>query len=186
MPKAQLVITAVMLEGCSKRRWHETTTSPDNGYNSWSDATRPRVRRHSSRAHGAHTNARAVGPELEDRNVRLRKTLSRRGLDAGARYHRRPPGGRPVGYESACGLDDLTDPDRRSFVTPQPHNRLRSSWKRFCAELPNHCWQADVTHWHLADGGGVEILNILYDHSPLPIASLARAQYRRPRPAACS
>ena len=84
MSKARLVITAVMLEGRSKRRWHETTTSPDNGYNSWSDATRPRVRRHSSRAHGAHTNARAVGPELEDRNVRLRKTLSRRGLDAGA------------------------------------------------------------------------------------------------------
>jgi hypothetical protein len=50
----------------------------------------------------------------------------------------------------------------------------RSSWKRFCAELPNHCWQADVTHWHLAHGGGVEILNILDDHSRLAIASLAR------------
>jgi hypothetical protein len=36
------------------------------------------------RSRRPHTNARAVGPELEDRIVRLRKTLSRRGLDAGA------------------------------------------------------------------------------------------------------
>jgi hypothetical protein len=43
---------------------------------------------------------------------------------------------------------------RRGFVTPQPHKRPRSSWKRFCAELPNPCWQADVTHWHL-DAAGV-------------------------------
>jgi transposase-like protein len=36
------------------------------------------------RSRRPHTNASAVGPELEDRVVRLRKTLSRRGLDAGA------------------------------------------------------------------------------------------------------
>ena len=39
----------------AKARWHETTTSPGNGYSSWSAATRPRVRLHSSRAHGAPT-----------------------------------------------------------------------------------------------------------------------------------
>ncbi|BBY41099.1 hypothetical protein MMAN_52330 [Mycobacterium mantenii] len=64
---------------------------------------------------------------------------------------------------------------RRGFVTPQPHKRPRSSWKRFCADLPNQCWQADVTDWHLAHGGGVEILNIIDDHSRLAIASLAAA-----------
>jgi transposase InsO family protein len=63
---------------------------------------------------------------------------------------------------------------RHGLITPQPHIRPRSAWKRFCAELPNQCWQADVTHWHLAHGGGVEILNILDDHSRLTIASLAR------------
>jgi hypothetical protein len=52
---------------------------------------------------------------------------------------------------------------RRGFVTPQPHKRPRSSWKHFCAQLPNQCRQADVTHWHLAAGGGVEILNIIDD-----------------------
>ena len=40
--------------------------------------------------------------------------------------------------------------------------------------MPNQCWQADVTHWHLADGGGVEILNLLDGHSRLAIARLAR------------
>jgi transposase len=36
--------------------------------------------------------------------------------------------------------------DRRGFITPQPHKRPRSSWKRFQADLPNEVWQADITH----------------------------------------
>ena len=63
---------------------------------------------------------------------------------------------------------------RRGFVTPQPQKRPRSSWKRFCAEQPNQRWQADITHWRLADGSEVEILNILDDHSRVCIASVAR------------
>ncbi len=62
---------------------------------------------------------------------------------------------------------------RRGFVTPQPHKRPRSSWRRFQAELPNECWQADTTHWALADGTDVEILNVLDDHSRLLVASQA-------------
>ena len=50
---------------------------------------------------------------------------------------------------------------RRGFVTPQPQKRHRSSWKRFCAEQPNQRWQADITHWGLADGTVAVILNIL-------------------------
>jgi hypothetical protein len=30
-------------------------------------------------------------------------------------------------------------------------------------------WQADTTHWHLADGSDVEILNCIDDHSPRPL-----------------
>ena len=56
---------------------------------------------------------------------------------------------------------------RRGFVVPQPQKRPRSAWKRFCAQQPNELWQADVTHWQLADGHDVEILNILDDHSRL-------------------
>jgi transposase InsO family protein len=54
---------------------------------------------------------------------------------------------------------------RRGFVVRQPQKRPRSSCKRFCADLPNELWQADVTHWRLADHSEVEILNLLDDHS---------------------
>ena len=70
---------------------------------------------------------------------------------------------------------------RRGFVTPQPQKRPRSSWQRFCADQPNERWQADITHWRLADGTEVEILNILDDHSRLCIAADARRDHHRPR-----
>jgi transposase InsO family protein len=175
MSKAQLVITAVVLEGRSKsevardydvsRQWVQQLCKR---YEADGDAAYvPRSRR-------PHHSPQAVTSEVEDRIVRLRKTLTKRGLDAGA---------------DTIAAHLATDPSitnvpaistiwrilkRRGFVTPQPHKRPRSSWKRFCAELPNQCWQADVTHWHLAHGGGVEILNIIDDHSRLAIASVAR------------
>lgn len=40
--------------------------------------------------------------------------------------------------------------------------------------MPNERWQADTTHWQLADDTPVEILNIEDDHSRLDIASDAR------------
>jgi hypothetical protein len=36
----------------------------------------------------------------------------------------------------------------------------------FEAELPNQCWQADVTHWQLENHSEVEILDVIDDHSP--------------------
>jgi hypothetical protein len=44
---------------------------------------------------------------------------------------------------------------------------------RFEAQLPNECWQADTTHWHLNDESDVEILNVIDDHSRLVVASRA-------------
>lgn len=41
--------------------------------------------------------------------------------------------------------------------------------------MPNERWQADVTHWQLADGSPVEILNLLDDHSRLDLVSEARS-----------
>jgi transposase InsO family protein len=63
---------------------------------------------------------------------------------------------------------------RRGFITPQPRKRPRSSWHRFAAEQPNERWQADTTHWQLADGTDVEILNILDDHSRLALTTMPR------------
>jgi hypothetical protein len=40
--------------------------------------------------------------------------------------------------------------------------------------MVNERWQSDTTHWQLADGTAVEILNIEDDHSRLDIASDAR------------
>jgi transposase InsO family protein len=41
--------------------------------------------------------------------------------------------------------------------------------------MPNQRWQADITHWKLTGGTGVEILNLIDDHSRLVVASHARA-----------
>ena len=68
----------------------------------------------------------------------------------------------------------------RGFVAPQPHKRPKSSYRRFAAELPNECWQADVTHVALGDGTFLEVLNIIDDHSRLCVESRAFVTTRSP------
>lgn len=51
------------------------------------------------------------------------------------------------------------------MVTPEPRKKPKSSYIRFEAAQPNETWQSDFTHWRLADGTDVEILNWLDDHS---------------------
>jgi hypothetical protein len=102
--------------------------------------------------------------------VRLRKELSKKGADAGAETiaaHLQIAGVDPVPAVSTI----WRILSRRGFVTPQPQKRPRSSRKRFCAEQPNERWLADITHWGLARGAEVEILNILDDHSRLCLAT---------------
>ncbi len=62
---------------------------------------------------------------------------------------------------------------REGLVVPQPQKRPRCSLIRFEADLPNEMWQADITHWRLAGGRDVEILNMIDDHSRLFLASRA-------------
>ncbi|MCT1691418.1 IS481 family transposase [Brevibacterium sp. p3-SID960] len=50
-------------------------------------------------------------------------------------------------------------------VTPAPHKRPKSSYRRFAAELPNEMWQTDITHTLLSDGSRADILDFLDDHS---------------------
>ena len=61
----------------------------------------------------------------------------------------------------------LTSPilHHHGLITPQPRKRPKSSYIRFAAAQPNQCWQSDFTHWTLANGSDVEILNWLDDHS---------------------
>lgn len=132
------------------------------------EGIRPRSKR-------PHTSPARVAPAIEDEIVALRKELTDLGVDAGAhtihyhlqaRYRRRR---RAV--PSVATIWRVLS--RRGFITPQPQKRPKSSWRRFQAELPNECWQADTTHWTLADGTDVEILNVLDDHSRLLVASRA-------------
>ena len=175
MSKAQLVITAVVVEGRSKsdvardyqvsRYWVQQLVKRYEAEGA--AAFTPRSRR-------PHTNPHALQPDLEEAIIRLRKTLQRQGYDAGAatiaEHLRRDPNITVV--PAVATIWRVLS--RRGFITPQPQKRPRSSWKRFEADLPNQCWQADVTHWHLADGASAEILNIIDDHSRLAIACIAR------------
>lgn len=175
MSLAELVITSVKVEGRTKsevardykisRYWvHQLVQR----YEAEGEAAfTPRSRRPRS-------NPRAVDAAVEERIVRLRKELSRKGWDAGAdtiRTHllRELPAARVPAVSTIWRI--LV---RRGFVTPQPHKRPKSAGHRFEAAMPNERWQADTTHWRLADDTPVEILNIEDDHSRLDLASDAR------------
>ena len=175
MSKAQLVITAVVLEGRSK-----SEVARDYEVSRW--WVQQLVKRYQTEGATAfephsrrpHHNPRAVGAELEGNIVRLRKTLDKQGYDAGAATiaEHLARDGAVAGVPAVSTIWRILS--RRGFVVGQPQKRPRSSWKRFEAEQPNQCWQADVTHWRLADHSEVEILDIIDDHSRAAIASVAR------------
>lgn len=111
---------------------------------------------------------------VEDLIVELRKELDDAGLDAGPatiQYwlaKRLPPGS--VLCSEATIWRVLT---RRGFVTPDPSKAPTRTWRSFSAERANECWQMDATHWALADGTEVEIINSLDDCSRLALRALA-------------
>jgi transposase InsO family protein len=175
MSLAELVITSVKVEGRTK-----SEVARDYGVSRY--WVQQLVRRFEAEGEGAyrphsrrpHTNPRTVSHDLEERIIRLRKGLSKRGFDAGAdtiRTHllREPGIGQVPAVSTIWRI--LT---RRGFVIPQPHKRPKSAGHRFVAEMPNQRWQADLTHWQLADGTPVEILNIEDDHSRMDLVSDAR------------
>jgi transposase len=120
------------------------------------DAVDPRSRRPAS-------NPRAVSAEVIAAIVLLREKLTAEGLDAG-----------PITLQHHLAKQGLSVPatstirrilGHHGLITPAPCKRPKSSYRRFAAELPNECWQSDFTHWNLADGSDIEILNWLDDHS---------------------
>jgi transposase InsO family protein len=177
--RAQLIITAVVVEGRSK-----TEVARDYGVSRyWVQQLVRRYQREGPaafqpRSRRPHSSPHAVSADTEDLIIRLRKELSKQGLDAGAEtiaahLARQIPadGGRPAIPAVSTIWRILS---RRGFVRPQPQKRPRSSWRTFCAEQPNERWQADITHWQLADGTEVGILNLIDDHSRMCLGSHAR------------
>ena len=175
MSKAQLVITAVVLEGRSKARSHATTAYPATGSTNSSKryeaegaaAFTPRSRR-------PHTNPHAITDEVEERIIRL-QTLAKAGYDAGAatiaEHLRRDPditeGPRHLHHLAHPGPPRIHHP-----TTPQTPPLQLETLRSRTTQI--QCWQSDVTHWRLTNGTSVEILNIIDDHSRLLIASIAR------------
>lgn len=112
-----------------------------------------------------------TGADAEELIVRIRKELQENGLDHG-----------PASVADKLRIDHnivLADSTvwrilkRRGQINEQPKKRPRSSWKRWEREVPNACWQGDDTHYYLADGKEVRIINMVDDHSRLNIESLA-------------
>ncbi|MFI5035939.1 MAG: IS481 family transposase [Acidimicrobiales bacterium] len=114
------------------------------------------------------TNPRATPPAVEDRIIELRKELLEIGTDAGADTIHTHLAREGLAAPSPSTIQRILT--RRGFVTPAPKKRPKSSYVRFAADLPNECWQSDMTHWHLEDGTGVEVLTFLDDHSRLALA----------------
>ena len=124
-----------------------------------------------ARSKRPHSNKNATPTWVEDRIIELRKELVDIGTDAGAdtiKTHLLREG---LAAPSVSTIQRILT--RRGFVTPAPKKRPKSSYIRFEADLPNECWQSDMTHWQLEDGTGVEILTFLDDHSRLVLCARA-------------
>ena len=126
------------------------------------DALEPRSRR-------PHSTPIRTLEVVRDRVIELRRQLTAEGLDAGAvtiGWHLEQEGLKAPATISRIIKD-------AGLVTPQPRKRPRSSYIRFQAEQPNETWQSDFMHTRLADGGDVEIISWLDDHSRLLLSCSA-------------
>jgi transposase InsO family protein len=150
----QLTVSAAAAEyGFSRRHLHRLLARYRDG---GLDAVEPRSR-------APRTSPQRTADEVRERILQLRAELTGNGLDAG-----------PVTIAWHLTQEGFTAPSTSTIrrilhtaglIVPEPRKRPRSSYLRFQAEQPNETWQSDFTHWRLADGTDIEILNWLDDHS---------------------
>jgi transposase InsO family protein len=150
----QLSVTeAAASYGFSRRHLHRLLARYRDG---GLDALEPRSRRPKS-------NPAATPERVRARVVELRGELAANGSDAGPvtiAWHLEREG---LGKPSTSTIRRILH--QHGLIVAEPRKRPRSSYTRFEAAQPNETWQSDVTHWRLADGTEVEILNWLDDHS---------------------
>jgi transposase len=129
MSLARLVITSVALEGRSK-----SEVAREYGVSrAWVQKLLHRYEREGPaafepRSRRARSNPRTASLEVEELIIRPGKTLTRKGVDAGAEtiaLHLEGVGIEPVPAVSTIWLIL----SRRGFVVPQPQKRPRSSWR---------------------------------------------------------
>jgi transposase InsO family protein len=177
--KARLVITAVVVEGRSQaevaRDYHVSKGWVSKllaRYRVEGDAAfEPRSRRPRS-------SPNKTPDETVELIVAIRDRLVASGHDAGADtiiWH--------LAHEHQLAISRPTVHRilaRHGRIKLAPKKRPRSSYIRFQAELPNECWQADFTHWRLADASEVEILCWIDDHSRYAISVTAHRRVTGP------
>jgi transposase InsO family protein len=123
------------------------------------------------RSRRPHRSPTKIANDFEDEIVTLHKALADDGLDAGAQtvhYHLCQRHERAPSVSTVFRVLKA-----KGFVTLSPKKRPKSSDHRFCADLPNETWQADMTRVVLANGDVYEVLNMIDDHSRLCVASRA-------------
>ena len=152
---------------------------PDPGSTSSLPAGGPRATQHSSRAHAE--------PELNRRRHRPRRSNSWCG--SAARSPARAWTPEPTRSAGTCASTIASHCRGRrstgSCAAPSSSQRNQrsdrsSSYIRFEADLPNETWQADFTHWRLADDTNVEILCFIDDHSRYAISVTAHHRVTGP------
>src|SRR5919201_2649771 len=158
----QLSVTEAAAEyGYSRRHLHRLLARYRQG---GLDALQQRSRRPRS-------SPQATPAEVRDRIIQLRGQLTADGSDAG-----------PVTIAWHLEREGLRAPSTSTIrrilhaeglIVPEPRKRPRSSYVRFQAAQPNELWQSEVTHWRLADGTDIEILNWLDDHSRYLLSATA-------------
>jgi transposase InsO family protein len=177
--KARLVITAVVVEGRS-----QSAVAREYGVSqAWVSRLVKRYRLEGEaafepRSRRPHTSPARLAQPTIDLIITLRQELASKGLDNGPAtiaWHLQHHHGQIVSVASihrhlrTAGL-----------ITAQPHKRPKSSYIRFAAEQPNERWQADFTHWWLADHTHVEILCWLDDHARYALSVTAHRRVTGP------
>ncbi len=179
MQMAMYLVNAVLVEGQSVR-----TVARDHGVSkTWLYELLARYETEGeagleARSRRPHHSPTKISDHFENEIVALRKELEAAGLDAGPetiavhlkRAHRRSQ------VPSVSTIWRVLSV--RGFIVAEPHKRPKSSWIRFEADLPNECWQMDITHWCLASGQEVEILDIIDDHSRLCVGARVLPIYK--------
>lgn len=121
-----------------------------------------------------HRVANRTPDAVIDLCVEIHKELADAGLDAGAESVWDRLEGRLAPGQSRPAVSTIYRHLRaRGFTKFEPRKAPRRSWRRFAAERANQRWQIDATHWELADGAGVEIINVVDDCTRVLIASAA-------------
>jgi transposase InsO family protein len=167
--KARLVITAVVVEGLGVRE----TARAYNVSPGWISRLVARYRAEGEaafepRSRRPHSQPTAIPTVTAELIIRLRRELSRQGLDAGAHtiaWH--------LDQQHRLTVSEATiwrSLQRVGLIIPEPKKKPKAAYICFAAEQPNETWQTDFTHYRLTrpdstPGADVEILTFIDDHS---------------------